>query len=135
VGLLHCPKCRGLLWLEDLDREVVLKCLCGFLKFVEISVPSGGTITHKEGRSPEWLPRKGTKLHRCLMVVFAEGVVKTAEVASRLQQSSSETATQLAVLCKVKGLVRVTENRRGLPGGSVWELTDLAKKALLGELK
>jgi len=42
------------------------------------------------------------------------------------EQTMSEVSSQLTVL-RYKGLVEVIDNRKGIPGGSTWQLTKQAQ--------
>ena len=124
-----CPKCKGLARLCTEGDVVVLKCmLCGYLKFVE-EYRDGVLIMRSEKPTIEGLPKKGTKLHKCLTRLGAYEQATTAFLSSILSQSTSDTSSQLAVL-KSKGLVDQLNSNRGVSGGSSWKMSRSAKKLL-----
>lgn len=124
-----CPKCNGLARLCAEGDVVVLKCfLCGFIKFVE-EYRDGMVIYRSEKPTNETLPRRGTKLHKCLSRMGAYETVTTAFVSELLGQSTSDTSSQLAVL-KSKGLVDQLNSNRGVSGGSSWQMSAAARKLL-----
>jgi len=128
-----CPHCGSINARYVTDRvDVILKCLCGYHRVVATTLQEM-SIEHRETRKEITLPRQGSRLWYCLMAL---NTIKTGTTASihttmnrlaKEEQSMSEVASQLTVL-RYKGLVSVLENRKGTSGGSVWELTDVAKK-------
>jgi hypothetical protein len=130
----RCPKCHGTAWYRLDDNEVILKCLCGFYRVVA-SKYGDTLIEHIEPRSMVSLPKQGTKLWNCLMSLVTLKLATTHDITQSLnlrgglQQTSSDVASQLTVL-RYKGLVEVTENRKGCAGGSTWQCTGAAKAVL-----
>jgi len=87
------------------------------------------SISHSQKPDKKNLPRAGTKLSLCLGTLAALGSASTGVVAKELDQSTSDTASQLTVL-QAKGLtVRLTE-KRGVGGGSDWKLSPMATDLL-----
>jgi len=116
--------------LEIEDREVVIRCLCGFLKIVE-EIRDGMVITRTEHPTLHSLPRTGTKLSKCLGALYVYSPQSTGELAVKLDQTNNETAVQLTVL-QTKGLaVKVTQGK-GIPGGSVWDMSSIGNRLLDG---
>lgn len=73
------------------------------------------------------LPRKESNLWFTLMVAAALEEASSAEITSRLADlgkrfSVSDVASYLTIM-RSKGLVETTEVRRGIPGGSSWQIT------------
>lgn len=127
----RCPKCQGLAWLEEVDRVVALSCSrCGALKFVQRITEDGMLIYNRETPTQTTMPRNGSKLHSCLSMLVANAPIRTGDLAEMLEQTTSDTATQLAML-GVRGLVSILENRKGISGGSVWGPTRIALKILM----
>ena len=129
VPKLICPKCSGRSWLEETGDDIWQRCLCGLHKLVFTRLESGMTVTCVEPVQQNSLPRRGTKLAKCLGCLAGLEVGSTADVAARMKQSTSETASQLTVLM-AKGLVSRREEKKGTKGGSLWELSPDAKTAL-----
>ena len=108
------------------------KCLCGMIVWLERKLDGGITTSQRAIRQEEvQLPQGGTKIHRCLMAIVERypTTPKTAEIAEHTGLQSKETAS-LVVALMARGLVNRVEERRGLKGGSVWELSHVTKKLL-----
>jgi hypothetical protein len=80
------------------------------------------------------LPKNGTHLRKTLMVLTIMPDASSAEVTERLVDlgcdfTVSDVASYLTIL-RSKGLVTTVINRRGVPGGSTWILTDKAQDLL-----
>lgn len=130
-----CPKCKSPnAWYLLEDKEVLLRCLCGFYKIVA-SRYGETLIEHIEPRSQVSLPRRETKLWDCLMTLVALEPASTKDITQSLndrgvlRQTSSDIASQLTVL-RYKGLVEVTINKKGHSGGSTWQCTIAARERL-----
>lgn len=124
-----CPKCSGLARLCAEGDVVVLRCyLCGLTKFVE-EYKDGVVIYRADKVTSSGLPKRGTKLHKCLTRMGSYESVTTAFISDLLGQSTSDTSSQLAVL-KSKGLVEQLNSNRGVSGGSSWRVTRAAMKLL-----
>ena len=131
---IECPKCyspSAVLIKEG--KRIVIKCLCGIEK--EVGSEHGEiTIAHNEIEENIQLPRKDTKLLKCLGAMATLSPASTAEVTEELQNrgedwSADEVASFLTVL-RYKGLVEVVNYRKGISGGSTWELTDVAEELM-----
>jgi hypothetical protein len=106
---------------------VLLRCLCGYLKVVATSLESI-VIRHGTPSGDVKLPRKESNLWFTLMVAASLEEASSAEIAHRLvdlgkEFSVSDVASYLTIM-RSKGLVETTEVRRGIPGGSSWQITD-----------
>lgn len=131
-----CPKCGSeSARFEYGPQDVVLRCLCGLHKVVQTKL---GTLVIDHSEKPEdvSLPRQGTKLWECLIALHDLKSASTAEITMQANigreaklYDTNEVSSHLTVL-RYKGLVVVTEFRKGLPGGSTWVLTDAASKLL-----
>jgi hypothetical protein len=93
-------------------------------------------IDHSEKPEDVTLPRQGTKLWECLIALSVLESASTADITQQVNQGkeakgydTNEVSSHLTVL-RYKGLVVVTEFRKGLPGGSTWILTAAASKLL-----
>lgn len=73
------------------------------------------------------LPAQDTKIYKCLLAVAHSWprTIMTLEVAHAAQLHGKETSALMAVL-SARGLVERLEERRGLIGGSIWQLTPTA---------
>lgn len=122
-----CPKCtsRNARYAVE-DKDLVLRCLCGYLEFV-YSEKGGGAILHVQTEAKMELPRQGTKLSKCLGLVAGQwpSNVKTVEVAELSGNNNGDTSTQLMVLMH-KGLIEKVIDGKGISGGSTWRLTNRA---------
>lgn len=130
-----CPKCTSeSAWFEYSEREVLLRCLCGFNKIVQTFLGEI-VIDHSEKPEDVTLPRQGTKLWQCLVALSSLQSASTAVITSQVnidngvKYDTNEVSSHLTVL-RYKGLVVVTEFRKGLPGGSTWIITPAAGKLL-----
>jgi len=135
--MLHaiCPKCSSeSAWFEYTKQDVVLRCLCGFNKLVQTHL-GNIVIDHSEKPEDVTLPRQGTKLWQCLIALAKLKSANTATITLKVnevyqvQYDTNEVSSHLTVL-RYKGLVIVTKFRKGLPGGSTWQLTPAASKLL-----
>lgn len=125
---LPCPKCRAASFLKREGADLVHWCIhCGYRRFIEQHLPDGMVVEHHSKRTVNPLPRAGTKLRKCLGILVAYEQMTTVDVAKRLEQDSSTTASQLTVL-QAKGLVLRLSEKKGIVGGSTWEATPQAKK-------
>lgn len=131
-----CPKCGSeAAWFDYGPQDVILRCLCGLHKLVQTTL---GTIVIDHSEKPEdvTLPRQGTKLWDCLIALHNLVSASTADITAQVnigreakRYDTNEVSSHLTVL-RYKGLVVVTEFRKGLPGGSTWVLTASASKLL-----
>lgn len=131
-----CPKCgSGSAWLEYGPQDVVLRCFCGLHQLIQTRL---GKIIIDHAEKPEdvSLPRQGTKLWTCLLALYELTSASTADITVRVNvgkkdapYDTNEVSSHLTVL-RYKGLVVVTEFRKGLPGGSTWVVTPAALRLL-----
>ena len=134
--MLECPKCGQKSARYEVTKvDVYLRCLCGLCQLVATTLEYI-TIVHTDSGDKVSLPRHGTKLWHCLMMVNGLSRASSLEITDRLNLDGheftvSDVASQLTVL-RYKGLVQSTDNKRGQVGGSTWECTDSAKKLLGG---
>lgn len=134
---VQCPKCYSEgAWYQHDNRDIWLRCLCGYCKVVETTQDSI-VITHPDVGADISLPRRDSKLYRCLAMLIGLREATTAQIASQLgvseaQQSNSDIASQLTVL-RYKGFVEVVTGRKGAPGGSTWKPTEIAMRLLAKE--
>lgn len=130
-----CPKCGSeSAWIEYGIQDTVLRCLCGLHKLIQTKL-GNMVIEHSEKAEDVTLPRQGTKLWECLIALAQLAPASTAEITvlvnegKTVRYDTNEVSSHLTVL-RYKGLVVVTEFRKGLPGGSTWVLSPAADKLL-----
>lgn len=126
-----CPKCDSpWAWVEKQGHDTVLRCLCGYYRVLSTTLESA-MIDHSETNGDARLPKQGSKLWNCLVVVIGLEQADTVEITDRYNMlhgtgfKTPDIATQLTVL-RYRRLVAVLESRRGVPGGSIWIPTDKA---------
>lgn len=130
-----CPKCGSpSAWYEKTATDLTIRCLCGCNKLVFTTLTDGITIEHRERPSLTKLPKPGTRVRLALQVLAMIEPATSKEVTDRLNAmghsfSVSDVSSYLAML-RAKTLVEVVEARRGIPGGSTWELTSIAQSLL-----
>lgn len=135
---IECPKCGSMSsWLEKTDTDLIHRCFCGYYKVIYTTLGSI-TIEHNESEDKVSLPQKGTKLWDALAILISEPQATSGEITERLvlmgkSYTVSDVSSYLTIL-KSRGLVKVVSSKRGVSGGSTWELTDAAKR-LLGLLE
>ena len=121
---IPCPRCRGKTWLEDVDGDVVQRCLCGLHRYVKREVDGLTIMCVAVGQSDVKIPAIGTKIHKCLLSV-AQSHPKPIQTADVVQQTSltiKETSALLITLM-ARGLIIRHEGRHGMKGGSTWLLS------------
>ena len=124
-----CPKCGGKeTGYEVVQSQVWFRCSCGRRELRYERNKDGIIIRHTENRNMR-LPKKGTKLYACLIFVAEHEGCRTGDVAMSMKDSASKVATQLTVLM-CRGYITRVDTRRGVAGGSSWELTAATKKIL-----
>jgi len=133
---VECPKCRSFsARYKTQDRDVVIKCLCGYLSVVASTLEDGIVIEHPEVNGNVCLPRKGSKLYMCFIELAGLKKACTSEIADsvkkyrKLTLTTSEVASHMTIL-RYKGLVSVVEEKKGVSGGSTWKLTDSARSLI-----
>ena len=136
---VDCPKCLSPnAWYSADKVDVTLRCMCGYHKVVQTRLESM-EIVHVDKPEEVTLPRKDTKLHNCMMVLFAMETATSLQVTNGLNDmhgedsrlTVNEVSSQLTVL-RYKGIAEPIENRKGVAGGSTWRLTPLAKQKIGG---
>jgi hypothetical protein len=133
---MECPKCysKSASFYED-HTGVFLKCFCGNLKLLQSKYKDGSAIDHIDIDEEISLPRKGTKLLLAVGALYSlepattKDITELVNTGEVLQQSTSDVASQLTIL-RYKGLVSVTDYKRGIVGGSTWVTTDACKKLM-----
>lgn len=123
----ECPKCesKAAQIMRD-GPDIVLKCLCGFLKVLETTLGTMKAVKIDSGADVR-MPRPKSNLFKTLMCVSILDEPTSAEVTQRLQDlgvdhNVSDVSSYLTIL-RSKGLVETTVIRRGVAGGSSWRLT------------
>jgi len=98
--------------------------MCGLRRYLRRNVDGLTIMTAAVQQKDVRLPALNTKIHRCLMAVVTiwPQTIRTLEIARSAQLNGKETSALMAVLA-ARGLVERLEERRGLVGGSVWQLT------------
>jgi len=126
-----CPKCGGLSWYEQHENDIVQKCLCGLHRFVAIQQADGTIIRRTIPKTEVTLPKRQSKLFETLAILAAyyPARLSTGELSKVTGHSVTDTASELSVLTH-KALVEKMEERKGLPGGSIWALTHTGAKLL-----
>lgn len=110
-----------------------LRCLCGYHKVV-FSELENLTVIHTDTREDIKLPKQGTHLWKTLKALVGLGVANSAEITQTLcdlgnKFTVSDVSSYLTIL-RSKGLVEAPESKRGVQGGSTWNLTGIAKTLL-----
>lgn len=133
---MECPKCGSMSARISEDYSAyTLSCLCGLNQLLQSKYADGSVIDHIDIDDKVSLPKKGTKLMNALGALFAIEPASTGDIAElvntnvSLQQTNSDVASQLTIL-RYKGLCDVVEYKRGITGGSVWKVTDKAKRLM-----
>lgn len=131
-GSLVCSKCGGFSWIEVIDTHPTQVCVCGFRKYLEYTV-DGMLCTREPSRSLKiTLPSKGSQLSKILGCLVVLGDLTSSQISVRLKLSSNMVTTNLSVL-RSRGLVTVTNNRKGYLGGSSWTVPARVKTEFLGK--
>lgn len=126
-GMLEiCPHCtqRQAHYEVEGDNTLLIKCLCGYLA-VLYDDKDTVIVNHVLSKTKSELPRKGSKLSKCLGAVASQypDNVKTDAVSKLTKDTTSGAASKLMVL-QHKGLVEKINSLRGVAGGSTWALTN-----------
>jgi hypothetical protein len=127
VDYFKCPKCRGRSWIEKEEQDYIQRCLCGLFKYLQREIDGVTILSTAVSQLDVKLPPVGTKIYKCLLAVANSypKPINTQEIAYHAQLKDKETAA-LVVMLRVRGIVERKEERRGIKGGSVWELTSIA---------
>lgn len=125
----QCPHCGGNAYYICEDNSIALRCWsCGYLKFLVYENKEGMTIEHRE-KLPKnkQIPRRGSKLWRCLIYIVDHYPVRSRAVADDNRWTMSDTGTMITVL-RLRGLVTTRNKKKGKRGGSIWVLTKDCEK-------
>lgn len=131
-----CPKCQSAsAWFEADNTDLTLRCMCGYRRVV-YSTLEEISIQRNTPRDSIRLPKAGTHLSKTLRCLKAIGTSNSAEITQALVDMGnsftvSSVSSYLTIL-RSMGLVETAQSKRGIPGGSTWNLTVAASK-LLGE--
>jgi hypothetical protein len=129
-----CPKCGSPnARYQKSDYDLTLVCTCGFRKVVFTTLDTL-EIMHNSSPADAKLPRVGTHLHNTLVCLSSIEPANSREVTDTLtfqgfEYTVSDVSSYLMML-RTRGLVEVLEYKRGVPGGSTWELTAVANELL-----
>lgn len=131
-----CPKCGSdRAWYEACEIDLTLRCRCGFHKVVYTTLEQV-SIQHNTPRGKVRLPKAGTHLSKTLRCLSAMESANSAEVTQALVDMGNDfnvsSVSSYLTILRSMGLVETLESKRGILGGSTWNLTDPAKQ-LLGE--
>lgn len=132
----ECPKCTSKnAWFERTGQDIVLRCTCGYHRVVLTRIKQI-EIRHVDTADDVKLPRRDTHLWNTLMTLHVLIRATSAEVTRSLKDSGAEVnvsdvSSYLTILSS-KGLSVKVDNKRGIVGGSTWEVTTACKK-LIGE--
>lgn len=101
------------------------------MRFVVVDREHGVSLHRVVKKDDIKIPEVGTKMHRCfrsLAVVYPRKMC-TKDVALDAKLTPKETSALLVALM-ARGLVDQVERRRGLQGGSIWQLSLTAHQLL-----
>lgn len=126
-----CPKCAGVSWYEIHGNDLVQRCLCGLYRYAAIRDDAGNWIKRRIPKTELTLPKRESKLYETLSILatYYPAKLSTGEISQATGHTVTDTASELAVLDH-KSLVEKIEERKGLPGGSIWALTNSGAKLL-----
>lgn len=131
---VDCPKCASTnAYYQVTEVDKILRCLCGYHKVIETKLASY-TVEHNDAGEDVKLPRRGSHIWNTLMALEGLETATSGEVTKRLGElghtfTISDVSSYLTIL-RSKGLVVAISIRRGVSGGSTWELTDICDKLL-----
>jgi hypothetical protein len=131
---IDCPKCGSPhAYYQVTEYDKILRCLCGYHRVVETKLQEF-TVTHADVAEDAKLPRRGSHIWNTLMALANLEHATSAEVTKRLIDLGhpfdiSDVSSYLTIL-RSKGLVIAVTVRRGVAGGSSWELSDACDKLL-----
>lgn len=129
-----CPKCGSKsAWYEVNQPDLVLRCTCGLYKVVRTTLKNL-TIEHVTKKAEIKLPRKDTLLWHTLMTLAGMVQGSSADIVDGMKHRGIDSdvpdiSSYLTIL-KTKGLVVTITSRKGLTGGSTWQLTETCNKLL-----
>lgn len=140
----ECSKCKSPnAWLRKTEYDLLVVCYCGYQKvlFTTLVDTLEGGLDDDEPEPETLLPRAGSNLHKTLVVLSILPDGTSAEITNRLNELNgllkgpglivrkdmlltvSDVSSYLTIL-RSKGLVERTEVKRGVAGGSHWQLTE-----------
>jgi hypothetical protein len=126
MAAIRCPKCgSGHGWLEEIDQQIVQRCMCGLMRFVARKTENGYEVMHRTVRTEDVrLPVRTTKLYQTLLCVAESypSAICTSDIAVHRGQNNKETASMMTLLM-ARGLVNRVERKRGISGGSLWAVS------------
>lgn len=130
----ECPKCGSKnAWIEAGSIDVVLRCYCGVHKVLQTKLLQM-EIQQNDCEDDVKLPKRDTHLWVTLqalsVMVSANSAVITQTLVDMGKEFNVSDVSSYLTILRSKGLVRTTESRRGIPGGSTWELTDASIRLL-----
>ncbi len=129
-----CPKCGSPhAWYEKTYCDLSIVCMCGYRKVV-YSTLNDMEIIHNLPAADAKLPKVGTHLHNTLTCLWSIEPANSREVTDTLimhgyKYTVSDVSSYLMIL-RSRSLVEVIDYKRGIAGGSTWELTDIATELL-----
>lgn len=134
----QCPKCGSKsTWLSQDGPDLWLRCLCGCMKLVHTTLKTlddmAEDLTDVEP-TPMTLPKPGTKLRHTFNALEYLEIATAGEIKLRLHMvgvkfSMTEISSYLTLM-RPRKLVDIVVLGKGIPGGSVWEVTDKARSLL-----
>lgn len=131
----ECPKCGSPNARYEITDtvDITLRCTCGYRKVVYTELENV-TVLHNDVREDIKLPKKDTYLWKTLKTLTSLGTANSAEITQALVDlgnkfTVSDVSSYLTIL-RSKGLVEAPESKRGVQGGSTWNLTQAAKSLL-----
>jgi hypothetical protein len=132
----ECPNCGSPSARYEITNKVdiTLRCLCGYRKVVYSELESV-KVQHNDSRDEVKLPKRDTFLWKTLHTLVILSPANSAEITQALVDRGhtftvSDVSSYLTIL-RSKGLVEAPESKRGVQGGSTWNLT-LRATELLG---
>lgn len=131
---IECPKCTAKqAWFEKTAQDLILRCTCGLHKVVATTIKKM-EVQYADSGDDVSLPRKGTHLHATTMCLAVLERATSADITERLVElghdfTVSDVSSYLTIL-RNKGLVVPVVIKRGIAGGSTWELTSSCKSLI-----
>jgi len=126
-----CPKCRGTAHYELSEDTVVLRCICGLHKYMQVT-ENDMVIETRLNKRETVLPRKDSKIAIVLGYVASKypASVTTRSVSTGTHEDPNAVCSRLAVLYN-RQLIDKVESRRCFADGSIWVLSEVGR-VLLG---
>lgn len=124
MPMLVCPKCaqQNARYLVE-DKELFVKCQCGYLKCV---YSEKGNFSTPQKFNPVQLPRRDTQLEAHMVAVIDAwpNEINTESVSRVVEDSNLKAASNCLWVLTHKQLVVCTNYRNGKRGGSTWRLSE-----------